>query len=215
MDTSFDPQRIKLEGIRGLLVDLDNTLYEYEPCHKQALAHAYAYYNTLHPMKEEDFYTTYKEAQTVVKGRITGYASSHSRLLYFQTLTELLEKRTNIQVSLTLEEVYWKAFSDTIVLRENLIDFLQQCKKKSIKLCLITDLTAGVQFRKIVALGLDSLFDFVVTSEETGTDKPHPSMFQTALAKLNLRNDEVLMIGDDITKDIDGARNQNITAILV
>jgi putative hydrolase of the HAD superfamily len=67
----------------------------------------------------------------------------------------------------------------------------------------------------MVALGLDMYVDFVVTSEEVGLDKPHSAMFSTALTKLNLKNEEVIMIGDDLTKDIDGARKQNIKAYLV
>ena len=62
----------------------------------------------------------------------------------------------------------------------------------------ITDLTAQIQFRKLIYFGLDELFDYVVTSEEAGMDKPHKSAFELAIKKLNCRPEKIIMIGDDL-----------------
>lgn len=215
MSQHLNFETIDLHGIKGVLIDLDNTLYEYAPCHKAGLKASYELYAKTQSIDEDAFYSLYIQAQSVVKERIPEHGASHSRLLYFQNITETVEKKTNMKVSLALEEIYWDAFTKTIVLRKDMIIFLQQCKEKSIKICILTDLTTGVQLRKMVALGLDMYIDFVVTSEEVGADKPHFTMFSTALTKLNLKKEEVIMIGDDLTKDIDGARKQNIKAYLV
>ncbi len=71
------------------------------------------------------------------------------------------------------------------------------CKKNSIKICLITDLTASIQFRKIINTKMDKYIDFVVTSEEAGVEKPDSVIFSLALSKLGLSSGEVIMIGDD------------------
>ena len=52
---------------------------------------------------------------------------------------------------------------------------------------------------------------FVVTSEESGADKPDPSSFDLALKKLSTHNSEgstgpIWMIGDNVIADIDGAK---------
>lgn len=81
--------------------------------------------------------------------------------------------------------------------------------------CLITDLTAEIQLRKIVHLKIEKLIDLVVSSEEAGADKPHNSIFALALKKLRLSRKEVVMIGDDSRKDIKGARALGIRTVLV
>jgi putative hydrolase of the HAD superfamily len=48
--------------------------------------------------------------------------------------------------------------------------------------------------------------DWVVTSEETGLDKPNPRNFELALAKLGGVEGPVWMVGEEPRSDIAGAR---------
>jgi putative hydrolase of the HAD superfamily len=77
---------------------------------------------------------------------------------------------------------------------------------------IVTDLTAQIQFRKVVYFGLDNYFDYIVTSEEAGFDKPHEAPFQIALQKMRPKGDCIWMIGDNPVNDIRGAR-ENINAV--
>ena len=202
--------------VKGVLLDFDNTLYAYKPCHEKALRRLYDEYSTIiEALSYEDFLLRYKEAQDAVKEKTNGQAASHSRFLYVQHMLECAIKKTDVQKTLLLEETYWSSFMEEMKLQEGVIEFLAECKKRGVMVCLITDLTAAVQFRKIQRLGLDSLIDYVVTSEEAGAEKPEPLIFSCALKKLGLLPDDVVMIGDDSKKDIDGARNYNITAFQV
>jgi putative hydrolase of the HAD superfamily len=70
----------------------------------------------------------------------------------------------------------------------------------------VTDLTAQIQFRKMVYFGLDHYFDYIVTSEEAGFDKPHHSPFEIALHKMQPKGSCIWMIGDNPETDICGAR---------
>jgi len=73
---------------------------------------------------------------------------------------------------------------------------------------IVTDLTAQIQFRKVVYFGLDHCFDYIVTSEEAGFDKPHEAPFRIALEKMRPKGDCVWMIGDDSVTDMRGAREK-------
>lgn len=199
--------------VRGILLDLDNTVYEYKPCHTMALKALYDAYHKINPVSYDVFLTLYENAQHAVKKRTDGQGASHSRLLYIQNVIEETLGRTDIEKILDLEEIYWSTFVKTMKLRDEVRKFLVKCKENGVIVCLITDLTASIQFRKIQALELIGLFDFIVTSEEAGMEKPDPGIFSYALEKMNLTQGDVVMIGDDITKDIDGARNYNIKAI--
>ena len=88
-----------------------------------------------------------------------------------------------------------------------------QSKKHPI--CCVTDLTAEIQFRKLMKLNLENKIKFIVTSEEVGIEKPNKKMFEKALEKLNLKADQVIMIGDSMSKDILGGEALEIKSFLV
>jgi putative hydrolase of the HAD superfamily len=76
----------------------------------------------------------------------------------------------------------------------------------SVPTAIVTDLTAQIQFRKIIYFGLDHYFDCIVTSEEAGQEKPHAAPFQLALEKIQPKGSIIWMIGDNSEKDIGGAK---------
>ena len=67
-----------------------------------------------------------------------------------------------------------------------------------------------VQRKRINKIGLHSLVDGVITSEDVGMAKPSPLMFETALQKVSSKNTEAFVIGDSLTSDIAGANNAKI-----
>ncbi len=212
--TSF--AKIPLDDtVKGILIDLDNTLYEYDPCHEEAMKTVHAKHHAPKGISYEDFISSYDSAKKKVKSRIPGHGASHSRLLYFQQLTEQRYGKTDIVEAINSDQTYWKAYHAAVKLREDAVSFLRTCKEKGIPICLITDLTASVQFHKIVAIGAEGLFDLIVTSEEAGVEKPDGAIFALALEKLGLPPEDVIMIGDDKRKDIDGAEAIGIKAYMV
>jgi putative hydrolase of the HAD superfamily len=62
---------------------------------------------------------------------------------------------------------------------------------------------------------LDGLFAVTVSSAEHGYMKPHPSIFQAALARAGTSVHESVMVGDSLGHDIEGARRIGMRAILV
>ncbi len=208
-------KNFNFQDLKGVLVDFDNTLYEYSPCHEAGLKAVYNKYKEKNSISYDDFLLLYSHAQKKVKMTTSHQAASHSRFLYFQKLLEDALGKTEVVDTIAFEEIYWRSFEEAIILRKELVDFLILCRQKGIKVCLITDLTASVQFRKMVATGVDKLVDFVVTSEESGVEKPDQAIFMLALSKLGLSPEDVVMIGDDKIKDIDGAHKLGIKGYLV
>ena len=74
---------------------------------------------------------------------------------------------------------------------------------------------AHFQVQKLQKLKVDHLIDYLVTSEEAGKEKPHSEIFLLALAKLDLQINNVIMIGDNQIKDIEGAEKLGIKAYQV
>ena len=86
-------------------------------------------------------------------------------------------------------------------------------KSKGIFTANITDLTAQIQFRKLVYFGLDEFFDYVVTSEEAGADKPDKKPFEVVFEKLQLEPERMWMIGDNPRSDMVGAGKMGMIKI--
>jgi len=201
----FNSQRFK-NLPDAILFDTDNTLYDYEVAHMAAYKAVSNKVLDLFEIKQSDFDEVFIEARDQVKNRLDGTAASHNRLLYFQRMLEIVGLGSQVLVALDLEQTYWRTFLNNALLHDGLIEFLEKCRNLSIPMILITDLTAQIQFRKIVYFDLDSFFDYIVTSEEAGSDKPSELPFKIALEKIKSTGNNIWMIGDHIECDMVGAK---------
>lgn len=197
---------------RGILLDIDNTLYDYDKTHTKALGALIASASELLSVDEVNLNNAYLKARKHINNNLYGTASSHNRLLYIQTMLESLNI-SGLRNSLELYEIYWDTFLENIEVYEGVYDFLTSVQ--NITICLLTDLTAHIQHRKIKKLHLDHYADYLVTSEEVGNEKPHPDIFLLALHKMGLKPNEVCMIGDSYKKDILGASQLGIPSYLL
>lgn len=196
----------------AILFDTDNTLYHYDPAHKMAMKAVRDKVTRTFSITPEQFDTAFTQARSEVKGRLKNTASSHNRLLYLQRMLEIIGLGSQVLLALDFEQTYWRTFLSHAELFDGVKDVLDDLRLLDIPTAIVTDLTAQIQFRKIVYFGLDHYFDFIVTSEEAGFDKPHEAPFQIAIKKMNPKGNRIWMIGDNAVSDIGGAR-QKIGAV--
>ncbi len=199
-----------MNKIKGLLLDLDNTLYEYEPIHQASLSLTLAFLHQKVGLPVCQLESLYVQAQVEVKSRLPNSAASHSRLLYFQRLYELIGVNS-LGHAKAVSDYYWTQFLTRMRLSADAKVFLDNVKH--VPICLVTDLTTAIQYQKIKVLQLEKSIDFIVTSEEVGCEKPDAKIFQWALEKLKRQHDEVLMIGDNFARDIVGASELGIQTV--
>lgn len=62
-------------------------------------------------------------------------------------------------------------------------------------------------------LGLLEHFDAIIVSADVGYLKPHPAIFEAALAAVDARPHEAIMVGNDLECDVLGARRAGLRAI--
>ena len=65
------------------------------------------------------------------------------------------------------------------------------------------------------AMGISQHMAVVVTSIEHGRPKPHPSIFMSALERLDCDASEALFVGDSYTADYLGAKGVGMQALLI
>lgn len=83
---------------------------------------------------------------------------------------------------------------------------MKYLKMKGIKVGIVTDSQLYSQLKKMEKLLLSDYIDVLVSSEEAGIEKPHSSPFLLAAHKLQVIAEECMMVGDNIARDIEGAK---------
>ena len=187
----------------AVIFDLDDTLYDYDVAHNKAIE-VVANKLEIDPI---EFNSMYRKISDRLKTQLGLIASSHNRFICFKHLNE----EHNLDYDITeIDNLYWKTYFDNMFLFKGVFDLLKFLKDEGIKICLLTDFLMEYQYLKLKQLKILEFFNIIVTSEEVGIDKPSISMFQYCLNKLNEPSDKVIMIGDNISKDIEGAKNAGI-----
>jgi FMN phosphatase YigB (HAD superfamily) len=207
---------IDLSGVKAVFIDLDDTLYQYEPCHQHALTIcADSACSQWRSVSSRDFKTAYREQRTLVTNRLQCGSSARSRLLAFQGVFEQLNIPQAYVHANHFDRLYWESFIAGMNPAPSALRFLIDCEKQGLPVCLVSDMQMSIQVEKLVALGMNGLIHYMVTSEEVGIEKPAPAMFMAALEKTGQRPADVIMLGDSESKDCEGARAVGIRAYRV
>lgn len=196
-----------------VLFDLDDTLYDYKKAHKKAMNSVFKKMRKKIKIKETDFDEKFLLSRAEIHRELSGTAPSHNRVLYFQRLVEKTHNTIHPEDILDLYDEYWETLLKVSKLKKGVVKTLKQLRNKKIKIGIVTNLTAHIQLRKLSILKLTEYVDVFVSSEEAGREKPHPSPFLLALNKLDVKPSEVVMVGDSLTSDIEGAKSLSITSV--
>ena len=163
-----------------VVFDLDDTIYKeidfLKSAYRQIAAHLAA---QIGKDIYQEMLQLYEEKQNVFEVILSKYALHNS--------------------SESLLEIY-RFHQPTIKCSPYFRRFLQQLKKKNCKIGLITDGRSATQRNKLNSLKINRLIDFIVISEEIGTEKPNKKnylFFEEQLGKNYLYT----YIGDNPKKD--------------
>jgi putative hydrolase of the HAD superfamily len=108
-----------------------------------------------------------------------------------------------------LLKIYYKEIYSYRKVYPEMIETLTAFQKAGIPMGVVSN-TTNPGFMKDYEqslLRLESYFEFSIYSSEVPYRKPHPSIFQLALARLNLDPAEVLFVGDNLNADVVGAQS--------
>jgi putative hydrolase of the HAD superfamily len=97
------------------------------------------------------------------------------------------------------------AFVEAMVFRplDGAVAALERLRAAGLSLACVSDWDIGLR-EQLAKVGLDHLFDVVLTSAEAGAPKPEPALFRAALSRLRAEPGRAVHVGDGDT-DRDGA----------
>jgi putative hydrolase of the HAD superfamily len=135
-----------------------------------------------------------------------------------QALQRLLNDRFAISSPLSLAEQEWEYWSSAMTIR--LIDgvpaMLDDLARRSIRRAIISNssFTADTIRRTLTDLGVADRFEFIVSSADYGVRKPHPAIFEAALARLALEPGDAWFAGDLVAYDLMGGLGAGMFTVL-
>ena len=198
--------------IRSIIFDVDDTLYDYTSAAKTAMDAISEY--CLNNFGWDSAYTKKRTLETMYRQFNTlgmNDSAIHNRLIRFQMLLEE-EKKPVYPHALTMYTLYWDTLCKNMNIADGVTDFIKAAKSKGISIGICTDMTSLIQYIKLDKLGILSLLDHIVTSEEAGVEKPDAGIFDLCIKKSGCLPHECLMIGDNWDKDILGALDSGMNA---
>ena len=199
--------------IKTVIFDIDNTLYSYDKNHVYGMEALAAYCETAFGITAEEMKNCYSRAGRIMTDRIgTDTAAIHSRMIRVQCMLELLEQPL-FPHARNMYHAYWDTFIEHIEPNPGVLKFMQELKKRKIRIGIGTDMTAYIQYRKLEAIGAAPYIDFIVTSEEAGIEKTHAHFFDICVEKAGVCAEECAFIGDNVKKDIEGAWESGLKGI--
>jgi putative hydrolase of the HAD superfamily len=107
-----------------------------------------------------------------------------------------------------------KQFKPTWAIYEDVIPCLEGLKEKKFTLGIISNAEKNIEYL-CETLGLRTLLDVIVTSDQVGAEKPAAPIFLAALNRAGAKPDETLFVGDQYHNDVLGARGVGMRPVLI
>jgi putative hydrolase of the HAD superfamily len=123
-------------------------------------------------------------------------------------------RRLSNELAETLAQIY-RGISRK---RLRLCDSVESCLdalQRDYAMAIVSDCQPCWAIPEMRALGLDGYFDPIIMSVDHGFRKPDPRLFEKALDQMGATASEALFVGNDMYRDIFGARQLNIKTIFV
>ena len=103
---------------------------------------------------------------------------------------------------------YLKPYPDTI-------PTLLKIRDLGYKLGVVSEGKAVKQWQKLVQLGIQHIFHFVIISEELGLETLDPSLFKTALENLMVQPRETVFVGSRFEPDMISANKAGLISVRI
>lgn len=164
--------------------------------------------------------TNVDEAERLFEEVIQKYAKPHADRLFlndffFSKFLEEMGIKTNQMVPKIAHIFYRDFISSMIMPSSTVIQTLSTLKAQGYKLGVITDGSIDTTYEILLRLAIKEFFDVIVVSEEVGVEKPDPKIFMEATMQLKTDPAEIMVIGDNLDRDILGGKQSGMVTVLM
>ncbi|MFG1909077.1 HAD family hydrolase [Kribbella sp. NPDC048928] len=199
--------------VRAVVFDLDDTLFDHSGSAERGLRGWVAGLGlpVTDELVAEWFVIEERVYPAWLAGELTHQGQRRERLRAFLPLLELEVPGTDAE----LDEVfdgYLRQYRANWVAYPDARPALEVARGNGLRIGVLTNGSTKQQNAKLESIGLADQIDVVCTSESLGVSKPDPLAYQRVCEALGVEPMDVLMIGDNLENDVQGARAAGLTA---
>ena len=201
--------------IRGVLFDLDDTLFDHSYCARAALDGVRAAHGCFAALPAE----VVEQAHTRILDELHVHVATgklpidDARAERFRRLFETAGVAADANLAASAASIYRRGYLESWRVVAGAVALLAELKKRGVSIAVISNNLLEEQQQKLRQCGLEPYVDALVVSGEVGISKPETEIFQIALQQLAARPDEAVMVGDSWSADIVGAVAAGIPAV--
>ena len=206
----------RLNGIRWVWFDIDDTLWDFSQNSVTALRSIYEDFGLSSRFASADDWISQYESINLPlwdlynRGKITKEFLQSER--FYRTFVNAGFSDDELARLDGMNEIYLDRLASQSVAIEGSHATLAELKRRGLHTGVVSNGFSGVQERKLKNAGLD--VDVVVLSDEIDINKPDRRLFDYALQKSGATAEESLMVGDNPLTDIAGAIKAGWRSIL-
>jgi len=160
-----------------------------------------------------EFELFFSDYQDLFYGLIKESRQTH-REANFETVLKYLFFKYGIEVGnktswKDIVVIYYQVIHRVRFVYPDVVSTLKSLKDSGIRMGIISNTTNPEFIKKneLRQAGINTYFEFAIFSSSTPYRKPHPSIFNAAISKLNLAAENILFVGDDLKADVMGAQS--------
>jgi len=203
-----------MKKYKHLFFDIDKTLWDYESNVREILLDLYNKWKLKNLSVDYDkFLNDFKKYNDLLWTKFQRNQIKKDILRdrrFYLTLKK--SGITNAELTKHLSDDYIEISPNKTNLYPEVTDTLEYLKRKY-RLHIITNGFNEIQYKKLKNSGIQHFFEKIVTSENSGAQKPNYKIFEYAITSLNAKKTESLMIGDDWEIDILGAKDYGLDQV--
>ncbi len=195
--------------LKAILVDVDNTLFDFEASALMALHRSAERYRIKLP---ENMLSIFIKHNNELWNEIENNTLTFPELqrIRFSRIFEeaQIENIDGYQFELTFDEV----FEDCSSVIDGARDLLSYLSGKY-TLAIASNASKRQQIKRLESTDLARYFDYIFTSEELKASKPDAIFFRRILDAIEIEAREALMLGDSLKADIIGAKKAGLSTM--
>jgi 5'-nucleotidase len=205
-----------MKGIRVILFDLDDTLFDFTGCWEFGMKETMRLHPTTADLETEALYLRfeyYSQSLWFLQEEKKVTFNQYRRLRLIRTLKDF-GRELNNDLADDFNRLFITKHLEAIRPSAMIIQMLGNFSNKY-RLGIITNGPSDISYQKVTRLGIERFIDqsVVFVSEVAGYAKPDQRIFETALQHFDVTPSEAIFVGDNWKADITGAIDAGINAI--
>ena len=194
-----------------VLLDLDNTLLDFNASSREALEKTFRHYGLPYSREEWERFARFNTSLWLAFER----KEIPKSLIYEERFRLYLADRKLDGDPAALNAMYLPLLGQCVHLMPQCRELLAALRERGCEICVVTNGETKTQYSRLSRAELLPCFDHLFISEEIGHAKPAPEFFDAVFAKIGEEKRKTsIILGDSLTSDMQGGRNAGVATCL-